>query len=118
MLPKEHTRPSIDPRSLLEREGSDALAELLAGAGYLIQGRLLVDLAHTLRSRKPLLIEGPRGGGKTALAEALAGACNLTTFYLQGVEDLTIGDVLYSWDRGAATQMVRQEVGAGARVWG
>ena len=57
--------PSIDPRNLLEREGIDALAEILAGAGYLIQRRLLIDLAHALRSRKPLLIEGPRGGGKT-----------------------------------------------------
>src|SRR5262245_61996485 len=118
MLLKDPAKESVDPRRTLEREGLDALASMLARSGYVIQGRLLVDLAHTLRSGKPLLIEGPRGGGKTALAEALAGACNLTTFYLQGVEDLTIGDVLYSWDRGAATQMVRQEVGAGARVWG
>ena len=40
-----------------------------AGAGYIIQRRALTDLAHALRSRKPLLVEGPRGGGKTALAK-------------------------------------------------
>ena len=62
----------------------DALADMLASTGYIIQRRILIDLAHTLRSRKPWLIEGPRGGGKTALAEALAKACNLSTFYLQG----------------------------------
>ena len=110
---KTTNKPSIDPRRLLEREGMEALEEILAGAGYLIQRRLLIDLAHTLRSRKPLLIEGPRGGGKTALAEALAAGCNLSTFYLQGMEGLTLTDVLYDWDREGQTQMIKQELAAG-----
>src|SRR5262245_29589642 len=113
MQPKDPNKPSIDPRRLIETEGIDALGDLLASAGYVIQRQLLVVLAHTLRSRKPLLIEGPRGGGKTALAEALARGCNLSTFYLQGMDDLTIADVLYSWDREAQTQMVRQELASG-----
>jgi MoxR-like ATPase len=116
MQPKDYSRPSVNPRRLLEREGIDALAETLATTGYLIQRRLLIDLAHTIRSRKPLLIEGPRGGGKTALAEALAEACNLAVFYLQGMEGLTLTDVLYDWDREGQTQMVRQELAAGTRL--
>ena len=114
MIQKDFSKPSIDPREVIEREGARALADLLAGAGYVIQRRALIDLAHALRSRKPLLIEGPRGGGKTALAESLALGCNLTSFYLQGMDDLTIADVLYSWDREAQTQMVRQELAAGS----
>jgi len=113
MIQKNLSKPSINPREALEHDGVDALADLLAGAGYIIQRRALIDLAHALRNRKPLLIEGPRGGGKTALAESLAQACNLTSFYLQGMDDLTIADVLYSWDREAQTQMVRQELAAG-----
>jgi len=113
MQPKDSARESIDPRQALERGGIDALARLLAGAGYIIQRRVLTDLAHALRSRKPLLVEGPRGGGKTALAESLAGSCNLTTFYLQGMDDLNLADVLYCWDREAQTQMVRQKLAAG-----
>src|SRR5215510_10867648 len=116
MLLNDPAKESVDPRRKLEREGLDALASMLARSGYVIQGRLLVDLGHSLRSRKPLLIEGPRGGGKTALAESLAAACNLTTFYLQGMDDLTIADVLYSWDREAQTQMVRQELAAGTSL--
>src|SRR5215468_385133 len=116
MRPRDTKRPSIDPRRMVERDGLRALAATLAGAGYIIQRRLLVDLGHSLRSRKPLLVEGPRGGGKTALAESLAEACNLTSFYLQGMDDLTIADVLYSWDREAQTQMVRQELAAGTSL--
>ena len=113
MQPNDSNLPSVDPRSLIERDGVNRLAELLASTGYIIQRRILIDLAHSLSSRKPWLIEGPRGGGKTALAEALAKACNLSTFYLQGMEELALADVLYSWDREAQTQMVRQELAAG-----
>src|SRR5215813_14172134 len=104
MQSKDPTKLSINPRLTLERNGIDALANLLAGTGYIIQRRALIDLAHAIRSCKPLLVEGPRGGGKTALAESLAAGCNLTSFYLQGMDDLTITDVLYSWDREAQTQ--------------
>src|SRR6266545_7325838 len=117
MIQRTLTKPAIDPREMIEQEGVDALAESLACVGYIIQRCALIDLAHALRSRKPLLVEGPRGGGKTALAESLALACNLTSFYLQGMDDLTIADVLYSWDREAQTQMVKQELAAGAPLW-
>src|SRR5215510_16461081 len=116
MIQKNLSKPSIDPREVIESEGVNSLAELLAGAGYVIQRRLLIDLAHALGSRKPLLIEGPRGGGKTALAEALAVGCNLPSFYLQGMEGLTLADVLYDWDREGQTQMVRQELAAGTTL--
>lgn len=116
MQPNDPSTLSIDPRRVIEERGVNALAELLASTGYIIQRRILIDLAHSLRSGKPLLIEGPRGGGKTALAEALARACNLSTFYLQGMEELTLADVLYSWDREAQTQMVRQELAAGCSL--
>lgn len=113
MQPNDVSLPSVDPRRMIEQSGAEQLADMLASTGYIIQRRILIDLAHTLRSRKPWLIEGPRGGGKTALAEALAKACNLSTFYLQGMDELTLADVLYSWDREAQTQMVRQELAAG-----
>lgn len=106
--------PIINPRKLLGECGEQALADLLRGTGYVIQRGMLRDLCHVLRSGLPWLIEGPRGGGKTALAEALAEACNLPMFYLQGMEGLTLADVLYDWDREAQTQWVRQAVAMGS----
>lgn len=105
--------PTINPRALLAEGGEQALAALIRHTGYVIQQNLLRDLAHALRTGLPWLIEGPKGGGKTALAEALADACNLPVYYLQGMEGLTIADVLYAWDREGQTQWVRQTVTLG-----
>ncbi|MFY9607621.1 MAG: hypothetical protein WAU45_03295, partial [Blastocatellia bacterium] len=72
MVPHNPNLPTIDPRLLIQSDGPEALSDLLAQTGYVIQRRMLIDLKHVLRSGKPWLIEGPRGGGKTALGEALA----------------------------------------------
>lgn len=105
--------PVINPRILMVENGVQAIADLLHTTGYVIQRGMLRDLSHVLRSGLPWLIEGPRGGGKTALAESLAEACNLPVFYLQGMEGLTLADVLYDWDTEAQTQSVRQAVAMG-----
>jgi MoxR-like ATPase len=113
MVPHNPDLPSIDPRLLVESDGPKALSDLLAQTGYVIQRRMLIDLKHVLRSGKPWLIEGPRGGGKTALGEALAQACNLPCFYLQGMQGLALDDVLYTWDREGQNQWVRQATSSG-----
>lgn len=113
MQPNDPNLPTINPRALLADGGERALADLLRATGYVIQHNLLRDLAHVLRSCLPWLVEGPRGGGKTALAESLAESCNLPVYYLQGMEGLTLADVLYDWDREGQTQWIRQAVATG-----
>jgi MoxR-like ATPase len=109
-------RPLHNPREVLAQAGAPAVAALLRRSGYVIPPAMLRDLCHVLRTGLPWLIEGPRGGGKTALAESLAQACNLPLFYLQGMTGLTLADVLYAWDTAAQTQMVRQALAAGASL--
>ena len=116
MQPSHLELPVINPRCIALENGEAALAEMLAQTGYVIERDMLRDLGHVLRSGKPWLIEGPRGGGKTALAEALALACNLPQFYLQGMEGLELGDVLYQWDREGQNQWVRQAVSVGMNL--
>src|SRR5215217_4650349 len=116
MNPTVSNKPIINPRQVVRLGGGAALAELLAGTGYMVQGRLLNDLVQAIRKGRPHLIEGERGSGKTALAEALAEACNLAMFYLQGMEGLTLEDVLYSWDREGQSQFVRQAIASGMKL--
>ena len=98
MNPTVSNKPSINPRQIVSEGGAVALAELLAGTGYMVQERVLNDLVQAIRKGAPHLIEGERGSGKTALAEALAQACNLPTFYLQGMEGFELEDGLYGLD--------------------
>ena len=116
MNPNNPHKPVINPRSVVTEGGSAALAELLAGTGYIIQEGVLGDLVLAIKAGQPHLIEGPRGSGKTALAEALAMACNLPVFYLQGMEGLTLDEVLYSWDKEGQDQWVRQAIVSGMKL--
>jgi MoxR-like ATPase len=116
MNPTVSNKPSINPRQIVSEGEAVALAELLAGTGYMVQERVLNDLVQAIKKGAPHLIEGERGSGKTALAEALAEACNLPTFYLQGMEGLELEDVLYSWDREGQSQFVRQAIDSGMKL--
>lgn len=124
MNPHNPDKPVINPRAVVAEGGRLALAKLLAGTGYIIQEGVLSDLVLAVEAGQPHLIEGERGSGKTALAEALAVACNLPVFYLQGMEGLTLDEVLYSWDKEGQDQWVRQALLSGmglkearASVW-
>jgi MoxR-like ATPase len=113
MIPAKAGKASINPREVLCDGSAEQLAGYLAGTGYMIQEGILEDMVQAIKGGLPHLIEGPRGAGKTALAEALAEGCNLPLFYLQGMEGLTLDEVLYSWDRDSQAEYVRQAVASG-----
>ncbi len=113
MIPVKPGKGIINPREVLRNGGPKQLARYLAGTGYMIQEGILGDMVQAIKGGAPHLIEGPRGAGKTALAEALAKGCNLPVFYLQGMEGLTLDEVLYSWDRESQSEYVRQAVASG-----
>jgi MoxR-like ATPase len=94
---RDPNKPSLDPRRLVRECGRQALVEVLAAVGYIPQSHTLSDVALALRQYHPILFGGPRGSGKTSLGEALAQGCNLTLFYVPGVEGLTSNEVLGGW---------------------
>ena len=116
MNPMKSDLQSLNPREVLKKEGPEGVARLLGATGYMVQERVLGDMVQAIKSGMPHLIEGPRGAGKTALAEALAEACNLPVFYLQGMEGLELEDVLYSWDRDGQSEFVRQALSTGVEL--
>ena len=110
---RDPNKPSIDPRRLVREQGSRALAEVLASTGYIPQLHTLSDVALALRQFHPILFGGPRGSGKTSLGEGLAQSCNLTLFYIAGVEGLTVREILGGWRYRAQERAIQQFVRSG-----
>src|SRR5437763_13955224 len=114
MIPSSPHREVVDPRQLVREHGRDALAELVAReSGYIFQLRPLKDLCQALKSGMPLLAEGERGGGKTEMVDALAHSCNRPYFELQGMDDLTLKDILFEWDEQGQNNFAVQAVASG-----
>jgi MoxR-like ATPase len=114
MIPADPQREMIDPRRLVIEHGREALAELVASrSGYIFQLRPLKDLCQCLKSGMPLLAEGERGGGKTEMVDALAYSCNRPYFELQGMDGLSIRDILFEWDEQGQNNFVVQAVESG-----
>jgi len=81
--------------------GSETIEELrngLARERYLADDGLATVLFLALRLRKPLLVEGEPGVGKTELAKALAAAAGAPLLRLQCYEGIDVHHALYDWD--------------------
>ncbi|MDQ2845262.1 MAG: MoxR family ATPase [Actinomycetota bacterium] len=76
----------------------DAVAEALSGTGYLPDQPLATAVFLAMRLRRPLLLEGEAGVGKTSLAEALAQIEGTPLIRLQCYEGIDASQALYDWD--------------------
>jgi MoxR-like ATPase len=76
----------------------EEIAERLAASGYIADAELAtaVSLMHLLR--RPLLLEGEAGVGKTEVAKALASAHATELIRLQCYEGLDQSAALYEWN--------------------
>jgi MoxR-like ATPase len=70
----------------------------LREAGYIAEKSLAAALSLVLRLKRPLLIEGDAGVGKTEVAKALAGAFDRTLIRLQCYEGLDVNTAVYEWN--------------------
>jgi MoxR-like ATPase len=92
----------------------DAVTAALATSGYISTRQIstAVYLAHHLR--KPVLIEGPAGVGKTDLAVSAAKALGFALLRLQCYEGLDDSKALYEWKYGKQllyTQILKEKIG-------
>jgi MoxR-like ATPase len=74
------------------------LVARLAEADYLCDEGLAVGMYLALRMRRPLLLEGEPGVGKTEAAKALASVLGAELIRLQCYEGIDAGQALYEWD--------------------
>jgi MoxR-like ATPase len=76
----------------------DQLEEALRGERYISERGLATTLYLTLKLRKPLLLEGEAGVGKTEIAKTLAAVLETPLIRLQCYEGLDAASAIYEWD--------------------
>ncbi|WP_132959858.1 MoxR family ATPase [Rhizobium sp. BK251] len=74
------------------------IAEGLARAGYIAEGELATAISLMQLLKRPLLLEGEAGVGKTAVAKALADVHETELIRLQCYEGLDQSAALYEWN--------------------
>src|SRR4051795_2641461 len=79
-------------------ETIDDLREALAAERYLTDEGLATVVFLALRIRRPLLVEGEPGVGKTELAKSLAAAAGVPLLRLQCYEGIDVHHAFYAWD--------------------
>ena len=78
--------------------GVDGLEAALADESYLADRGLAVSVYLALTLRRPLLLEGEPGVGKTEVARTLARVLGAELIRLQCYEGIDAGQALYEWD--------------------
>ena len=84
------------------------LAERLERAGYIADATLATTLDLVALLRRPLLVEGDAGVGKTALAKALAHAFETNLIRLQCYEGLDAQSAVYEWNYAHQLLAIKQ----------
>ena len=91
-------RLGLDAIPPVRFDSSDDVLERLAKNDYLSDESIASVTFLADRLAKPVLVEGPAGTGKTALARAVADATNSRLIRLQCYEGLDESKALYEWN--------------------
>ena len=76
----------------------EEIAQALAASGYIADGELATAISLMQLLRRPLLLEGEAGVGKTEVAKALASVHGTELIRLQCYEGLDQSSALYEWN--------------------
>ncbi len=120
-----HTRPAaaaadvpvnaapFSPAATAALASPEALTTALAAVGYIATRPVATALYLAHHLRKPVLIEGPAGVGKTELAVSASRALGLALLRLQCYEGLDDSKALYEWQYGKQllyTQVLKEKI--------
>jgi len=95
-------------------QSADEVVNRLAGEQYICTREVATVVYLACAMRKPILVEGPAGVGKTELGKVLAGALGLELIRLQCYEGLDEAKALYEWEYAKQllyTQILKDKIG-------
>jgi MoxR-like ATPase len=92
------TKHTDTDESLGQFSAVDELESALHDQKYVTDRGLATTLYLTLKMRKPLLLEGEAGVGKTEIAKVLASMLDTPLIRLQCYEGLDASSAIYEWD--------------------
>ncbi len=93
----------------------DETVDLLARGAYVADRSLATAIFLALRMRRPLLLEGEAGVGKTEIAKVLAEALGRRLIRLQCYEGLDTSNAVYEWNYQAQMIEIRLAEAAGSQ---
>lgn len=74
------------------------ITDLLEKQGYIADHSIAMSIHLSMLLKKPLLIEGPAGVGKTEIAKVMSKALNTNMIRLQCYEGLDASHAIYEWN--------------------
>ena len=97
-----------------ELASAQAIETGFAQRGYICSPKIATAVFLAAKLRKPVLVEGPPGVGKTELAKTAAALLELPLVRLQCYEGLDEAKALYEWKYGKQllyTQVLKEKLG-------
>ena len=93
-------------------EGIRSIQEMLEREQYVTDRAIATTAYLAMELRKPILIEGQAGVGKTEIAKVLASALNTELIRLQCYEGLDVNTALYEWNYPKQMLRIKMEEGS------
>ena len=100
-------------------QSSQEVSESLEGQGYICSGETATVVYLALQLKRPLLVEGPAGVGKTELAKVLSAAQKIPLIRMQCYEGLDETKALYEWEYAKQllyTQILKDKISEALRA--
>jgi MoxR-like ATPase len=101
-MPETTVTDAVGPERALASVGGglsvESVSDALAAHGYLADEGLATSIFLALTLKRPLLLEGEAGVGKTEVAKVLSAWTGGTLLRLQCYEGIDVSQAVYEWD--------------------
>lgn len=84
--------------SMTHNDEIKSIERLLSSNGYLPDNDIVLTIFLALKLKKPILVEGPPGTGKTELSKAVSRALERDFFRIQCYEGITFEQIVGEWN--------------------